>query len=43
MSIDEVLRAQDFRVTRARTLVWQVLDEAQSHPVQPTFCNESRL
>ena len=31
MSIDEVLRAQDFRVTRARTLVWQVLDEAQSH------------
>ncbi len=31
MSIDEVLRARDFRVTRARQLVWEVLTRSDSH------------
>ena len=31
MSIDEVLRARDFRVTRARQLVWEVLSSSESH------------
>jgi len=31
MSIDEVLRARDFRVTRARQLVWEVLTRSDTH------------
>ena len=31
MSIDEVLRARDFRVTRARQLVWKVLTKSDTH------------
>lgn len=31
MSIDELLRARDFRVTRARQLVWEILSSAESH------------
>lgn len=31
MSIDEVLRAKDFRVTRARQLVWKVLTRSDTH------------
>ena len=31
MSIDEVLRARDFRVTRARQLVWEVLSSSETH------------